>query len=322
MQRTLCGFVLLLACSSAHAVLLSRAGGQAYYDTDTDLTWAADANLAQTSGHDADGAMDWLAAVGWIDSLNAEYDGLGYLGTNEWRLPTVEPLNGSTFDYSRSFNGSTDFGFNLSEQGTAYAGSTGSEMAYLFHNTLDNKSICDPLLSTAESCSEDQAGWGLNNTGPFSNIQFYYYWYGTEYAPETSSAWDFYFVSGEQDANLKSYAFYAWAVRPGDIGDVPFDDADSDGVADAIDNCTNIPNAIQCDSDGDGYGNHCDGDLNNNGFTNAFDTPLFRAQIGQAGSPPNYSAADFNCNGFVNAFDTPIFRSLLGKPPGPSGLVQ
>jgi len=31
--------------------------------------------------------------------------------------------------------------------------------------------------------------------------------------------------AGEQDANLKSNEFFAWAVSSGDIGDVPFDDA-------------------------------------------------------------------------------------------------
>jgi len=97
-------------------------------------------------------------------------------------------------------------------------------------------------------------------------------------------------------------------------------DRDGDGIADMADNCIAVANASQCDSDGDGYGNHCDGDLNNNGFTNAFDTPLFRAQLGQPSLAPTYNAADLNCNGFVNAFDTPIFRSLLGSPPGPSGL--
>jgi uncharacterized repeat protein (TIGR01451 family) len=101
-------------------------------------------------------------------------------------------------------------------------------------------------------------------------------------------------------------------------------DSDSDGVADAFDNCQTLVNNVgaggQCDSDGDGFGNHCDGDLNNNGFTNAFDTPLYRAQIGQPSVAPIYNAADINCNGFVNAFDTPLFRSLFGSPPGPSGL--
>jgi hypothetical protein len=98
-------------------------------------------------------------------------------------------------------------------------------------------------------------------------------------------------------------------------------DADSDGAYDGQDNCTYAANLAQVDSDNDGFGNHCDGDLNNNGFTNAFDTPLFRAQLGQPSVNPTYNAADFNCNGFVNSFDTPIYRSLLGLPPGPSGLV-
>jgi len=97
-------------------------------------------------------------------------------------------------------------------------------------------------------------------------------------------------------------------------------DTDGDGVLDPNDNCTLKPNPSQCDSDGDGFGNICDGDMDNNGFTNAFDTPLFRAQLGQPSVPPTYNAADLNCNGFVNSFDTPIYRSLLGSPPGPSGL--
>jgi len=98
-------------------------------------------------------------------------------------------------------------------------------------------------------------------------------------------------------------------------------DSDSDGAYDAQDNCINVANSRQVDSDNDGFGNICDGDLDNNGSTNAFDTPLFRDQAGQPSLPPTYNAADLNANGYVNSFDTPIFRSLLGLPPGPSGLV-
>ncbi|MDH4023153.1 MAG: thrombospondin type 3 repeat-containing protein, partial [Gammaproteobacteria bacterium] len=98
-------------------------------------------------------------------------------------------------------------------------------------------------------------------------------------------------------------------------------DADADSVYDGQDNCINVANLAQVDSDNDGFGNHCDGDLNNNGFTNAFDAPLFRAQLGQPSVAPTYNIADLNANGTVNAFDTPLFRSLLGSPPGPSGLV-
>jgi len=98
-------------------------------------------------------------------------------------------------------------------------------------------------------------------------------------------------------------------------------DADADGAHDGQDNCINIANSEQIDSDNDGFGNRCDGDMDNNGSTNAFDTPLFRQQIGQPSVAPTYNIADLNANGYVNAFDIPLFRSLLGSAPGPSGLV-
>lgn len=98
-------------------------------------------------------------------------------------------------------------------------------------------------------------------------------------------------------------------------------DGDGDGVPNVTDNCATVWNATQCDSDGDSYGNHCDGDMTNNGFTNAQDTVIFRNTLG-AGTPgPTYNIGDLNCNGIVNAQDTVLFRRMLGKPPGPSGLI-
>jgi alpha-tubulin suppressor-like RCC1 family protein len=96
-------------------------------------------------------------------------------------------------------------------------------------------------------------------------------------------------------------------------------DADGDTVPDPIDNCTLIANTAQVDADNDGYGNICDGDLNNNGFTNSQDYILFRARLGNNGTAP-YDIADINANGFVNSQDYVLFRGLLGKPSGPSGL--
>lgn len=102
----------------------------------------------------------------------------------------------------------------------------------------------------------------------------------------------------------------------------PGPDEDDDGVADAYDNCTFVPNPTQCDSDEDGYGNHCDGDLTGNGITNAQDGVLLRNLLG-AGTPgPVYNVGDLNCNGVVNAQDTTIFRRMLGEAPGPSGFVE
>jgi hypothetical protein len=94
-------------------------------------------------------------------------------------------------------------------------------------------------------------------------------------------------------------------------------DTDGDGKPDVNDNCRLLSNANQVDSNSDGFGNRCDADINNNGSANAFDTPLYRAQIGQPSVAPVYNAADINTNGSVNAFDTPLFRALLGAAPGP-----
>lgn len=105
----------------------------------------------------------------------------------------------------------------------------------------------------------------------------------------------------------------------------PAVDTDGDGVVDALDNCRLHANATQVDSDADGFGNRCDGDLGpgtGNGFTNAQDNTLFKAQLGQPSVPPTYNKADINANGFVNAQDNTLFKALLGSPPGPSGLCN
>ena len=40
-------------------------------------------------------------------------------------------------------------------------------------------------------------------------------------------------------------------------------DTDGDGILDDTDNCLDVANADQRDTDGDGFGNRCDTDLNN-----------------------------------------------------------
>ena len=133
-------------------------------------------------------------------------------------------------------------------------------------------------------------------------------------APFTEYEWQVTVTNGTG----KSRAGPLWRFTTG--ANVPPADADADGVADVVDNCTQSVNAGQCDSDGDGYGNRCDADLNNNGATNAQDTTLFRQQLGEPSVAPGYNKADLNCNGAVNAQDTTLFRSLLGLAPGPSAL--
>jgi hypothetical protein len=94
-------------------------------------------------------------------------------------------------------------------------------------------------------------------------------------------------------------------------------DTDGDGVLDASDNCTLEPNADQRDTNGDGYGNLCDTDLNNDGVTNATDLALFRAVFFQSGDLD----ADFNGDGIVNTGDLGILRARFFQAPGPSGIA-
>jgi hypothetical protein len=93
-------------------------------------------------------------------------------------------------------------------------------------------------------------------------------------------------------------------------------DSDGDGIPDDRDNCINLFNPDQRDSDGDGFGNRCDADLNNDGAVNMADLDLFRQRFGS--SDPD---ADLNGDGVVNFADLAIFRSLFGQPPGPSALA-
>jgi hypothetical protein len=92
------------------------------------------------------------------------------------------------------------------------------------------------------------------------------------------------------------------------------EDSDGDGVPDSRDNCIAVPNRDQLDSDGDGYGNACDADLNNDGIVNSVDLALFRAKFGSSGR----GQTDLNGDGVTNAVDLAIFRRLFAGRPGPS----
>jgi hypothetical protein len=200
--------VLLLSIgTSANAALVSRLGGLAYYDDQLNITWATNANI--------NGTDTWANQMAWVASLSLD-------GVTGWRLPDTNPIDGTTADdATSSFIGTEDRGYNISAPSTLYAGSHASEMAYLFYNTLGNKGLCDPLLSTVTTCSEPQPGWGLTNTGPFSNVQPDSYWSATEYVPDTGDAWYFYFDKGAQDGEGNGAIYYAWAVRSGDVAAVP-----------------------------------------------------------------------------------------------------
>ncbi|MFK8030881.1 MAG: lamin tail domain-containing protein [Gammaproteobacteria bacterium] len=99
-------------------------------------------------------------------------------------------------------------------------------------------------------------------------------------------------------------------------------DTDGDGVVDSADNCTLVANPTQFDSNGDGFGNICDPDLDNNGIVNFFD--LVQIQMAFFATPvsPNWNPdADFDNNGAINFLDFVILTNLFLSPPGPSGIA-
>lgn len=93
-------------------------------------------------------------------------------------------------------------------------------------------------------------------------------------------------------------------------------DTDGDGVADDADNCIEVANPGQQDSNGDGYGNICDPDLNNDGVVNPVDLGLFKSVFFT-----NDADADFNSDGVVNPLDLGRLKLYFFQPPGPSALA-
>ncbi|MEM7082951.1 MAG: thrombospondin type 3 repeat-containing protein [Pseudomonadota bacterium] len=94
------------------------------------------------------------------------------------------------------------------------------------------------------------------------------------------------------------------------------DDADGDGVVDELDNCVNVANAPQRDTDGDGIGNFCDPDLNNDGIVNFIDISTWTGFF-----LSNDPDSDFNGDGVVNFIDFVIITQAFLEPPGPPGTI-
>ncbi len=99
-------------------------------------------------------------------------------------------------------------------------------------------------------------------------------------------------------------------------GGFTFLDDDLDGIGDNIDNCLNVINTNQVDTNQDGFGNACDGDTNNDCIINFLDVGLF-ANVFQHSDPDN----DFNSDGVVNFLDYPTIVNSIFSSPGPSARV-
>jgi Protein of unknown function (DUF1566) len=179
---------------------------EAYYDSVLNITWLADASFSKTSGADPDGLMTWTAAQTWVSALT-----IG--GTTGWRLPSL--VDTGALGCNLSYSGGTDCGYNVQTVDAA-TGQVYSELAHLWYQTLGNKGYF-----ASGTGASPQAGWGLSNQGPFSNVQAQYHWTGTTTATNTARAWVFQAGNGLQGNLAKTAPYNVWAVHAGDVGVSP-----------------------------------------------------------------------------------------------------
>ena len=161
-------------------VLPSTPGGtdyQAYYDTQLDISWTADADI--------NGFNNWANQVAWAGGLT-----IG--AATDWRLPDMDKNNDGTI-----VNCSSD----------TQAACADNEYGHLYYYGAGTT-----------------LGSGITpgSPGPFSNVQSFGYWSGTEFAPNPASAWIFDFRGGDQSGgNKDKFSLYAWAVHSGDVSAIP-----------------------------------------------------------------------------------------------------
>lgn len=97
-------------------------------------------------------------------------------------------------------------------------------------------------------------------------------------------------------------------------------DTDQDGILDSDDNCTLHPNSAQIDSNGDGYGNRCDADYNDDGQIGGPDFERFVAGfLSEVGESTYDHAVDCDGDGQIGGPDFSCFvLGFRAGVPGPS----
>jgi len=190
-----CGIFLLLGTAGMAAAALTAIGTATYngddykliYDDAQELVW-----LDYTKD-----VAPWADQTAWAFGLGSNLsisldDGYSTEITwaKGWRLPVT--------DYSLIADGyQNNIGYEgLDPDGTYHYGGgwnmLNSEMGYLFYESLENVGS-----KTTEGDSVHFSIYGLNNTGPFENLEESPYWSWTENPWATDQAYTFTFYSGQ-----------------------------------------------------------------------------------------------------------------------------
>jgi PEP-CTERM motif len=209
------------------ATLFDRGNGLIYDDV-LNSTWLQDVMHARTPG--GAGVFTWADAKSWVDQLS-------YGGFDDWRLPTLTPVGGPTFNFSNSKDGSTDYGYNIAYPGrtnpfdppSKSPGFTGNEMAHMFFVNLGN--LARFTVNDVHRTGEAFVDWGLVNasfvdgatgeTVAFINLPrtvgFWLDYPETNNPRAVTNTFAFLTLGGFNDVSATFQRFNAWAVRDGDV---------------------------------------------------------------------------------------------------------
>lgn len=183
------------ASAAGSADFIPTNGGATVYDRKLNVTWLADMNVAATNsfgvaGIHPSGAMDYNTASKWIEALNAQDKGTGYLGHNNWTMPATPPKDSKC----------------------------SSENRYSFGWDCQKASMASIYRGLGFQWPQTMVPMPPSQIKGFSNFQPYLYWSETENAnhPENERGFTtFSFANGFQGSNVSRNRIYVLPMVKG-----------------------------------------------------------------------------------------------------------
>ena len=208
------GFTQSNPCQTTQTVVTLGSGSTSQavivYDPNQNVCWLANANLAantamQTSlgvsGVEPNGSMDYGTALKWVAELNASNNGAGYLGHNDWQLPSAALTDKTCADIGTQGG---NFGLQCTDSALGNLYSVGLKQTF--------------PASVA-------AGMGAK-VGPIRNLKASYYWAaqnngGTSGTNNGGQEFFSFAVGLGGGTTINDTYYYALPMVPGAIGTAP-----------------------------------------------------------------------------------------------------